>query len=78
MTSYNIYFTNQYSEPGQSNDYALFCDVPEVSSDSGAITPYSNVFMTKSLAKDTNWDITITKQYFACQNNSFRFESFPY
>jgi hypothetical protein len=67
MTTYSIYFTNQYSEPGESNDYALFCDVPEVSSDSTAAKPYSNVFMTKSLAKDANWDISITKEYYACE-----------
>ncbi|KAJ6119137.1 hypothetical protein N7523_003417 [Penicillium sp. IBT 18751x] len=65
MTTYSIYFTNEYSKPGESQDYALFCDVPAVSSSTSAPAAYSNVFMAKNLARDANWDITLAKNYFA-------------
>jgi len=65
MTTYGIYFTNNYSAPGENQDYALFCDVPIVSSSSGSSTPYSNVFLSKKLANSAHWDISITKNYMA-------------
>jgi len=65
MTTYSIYFTNNYSGPGENQDYALFCDVPTVSSSTGGSTPYSNVFLSKKLASTASWDITITKNYLA-------------
>jgi hypothetical protein len=67
MTTYGIYFTNLYSELGENQDYAFFCDLPTVTSTTGNPTAYSNVFLSKTLARDAYWDISITKNYYACQ-----------
>jgi hypothetical protein len=66
MTTYSIQFTNNYSDPGENQDYAFFSDIPVVSSTSQATQIYSNVFLAKTLAQGANWNIDITKNYYAC------------
>ena len=63
MTTYSIYFENQ-SESTQN--YALFSEVPKISSNVGSPIAYSNVFHSWSVANDGNWSIEITKTYYAC------------
>jgi hypothetical protein len=66
MPTYSIYFTNNYSDPGQSQDYAFFCDAPTVTSTAGTVTTYSNTFLTSKLVAGQNWNIDIAKTFYGC------------
>ncbi len=66
MTTYSIYFENKY---GETQNYAFFCDPPQVSSTTGNPQVFSNIFLSQSVAQDGNWTIDVTKTYYACKSS---------
>ena len=69
MTTYSIFFTNNYSTGNNTQDYAFFQDVPNVTTSTGGVKVYSNVFLSTTLASGANWNIDITKNYYACKSS---------
>lgn len=61
--TYSVYFENQY---GQTQNYAFFCEPPIVTGVTGGAKPYSNVFLSQSIANGGYWSIDITETYYAC------------
>jgi hypothetical protein len=62
MTTYSIYFENNSK---RKQNYAFFCEEPIVGSSGAEV--YSNIFLTENVEQDGNWEIDVTKTYFACE-----------